>query len=252
VLTERVIRIEWSTRGFWEDRPTLAFLNRNTPIPSFSTGTSGGVLSITTKSLRLQYSIGAQFSPSTLSIVSTNSSSSFTRWQYGQDDSGNLLGTIKSLDELDVISLNCSQIANVMVHQESLHCAWGLISRLGWTIVNDSLNWGLTNTSVAPPEWWDSVNTDAEDLYFFGHGHDYRGALKDFILLSGPITMVPRYATGIWWSRWYNVDNWDVTQIVDEYRDRGIPLDVYILDMDWHTKYGWGTYSFDTRLFPTP
>lgn len=64
--------------------------------------------------------------------------------------------------------------------------------------------------------------------------------------------MVPRYATGIWWSRWYNVDNWDVMQIVEAYRDRGLPLDVYILDMDWHTKEGWGTYSFDTRLFPTP
>lgn len=64
--------------------------------------------------------------------------------------------------------------------------------------------------------------------------------------------MVPRYATGIWWSRWYNVDDWDVAQIVDQYRTRDLPLDVYVLDMDWHTKYGWGTYSFDTRLFPIP
>lgn len=29
------------------------------------------------------------------------------------------------------------------------------------------------------------MNTDVEDFYFFGHGHDYRGALMDFIQLSG-------------------------------------------------------------------
>jgi len=53
-----------------------------------------------------------------------------------------LLGTIKSLDELDVITLNCTQNANTQVHDESLHCAWGLISRDGWAIVNDTENWG--------------------------------------------------------------------------------------------------------------
>lgn len=41
-------------------------------------------------------------------------------------------------------------------------------------------------------------------------------------------------------------------QIVNNYENRGIPLDVYILDMDWHTKEGWGGYTFDSRLFARP
>lgn len=43
-----------------------------------------------------------------------------------------------------------------------------------------------------------------------------------------------------------------VKDVVNEYLERTLPLDVYILDMDWHTKQGWGGYSFDQRLFPVP
>jgi hypothetical protein len=41
--------------------------------------------------------------------------------------------------------------------------------------------------------------------------------------------MIPRYATGIWWSIWANLDSYDVRQIVNTYETHGIPLDVYIL-----------------------
>lgn len=55
--------------------------------------------------------------------------------------------------------------------------------------------------------------------------------------------------------------------IVGDYKDYNMPLDVYILDMDWHTKNAWGMillaimrsnflqlggYSWDLRLFPHP
>ena len=56
------------------------------------------------------------------------------------------------------------------VHDEELHCEWGLISRAGWAVVDDTTNYGLTPGA----EWWDSPNTDTSDLYFFGHGLDYK------------------------------------------------------------------------------
>jgi hypothetical protein len=49
---------------------------------------------------------------------------------------------------------------SLKVHDESLHCEWGLVSRSGWAVVDDTTNWGLTKGA----EWWDSVNTDAADL----------------------------------------------------------------------------------------
>ncbi len=56
------------------------------------------------------------------------------------------------------------------------------------------------------------------------------------------------------WSRWYNLNDEDVLQLVDDYENRGLPLDNFILDskprvgspapscltrfaVDWHTKY---------------
>ena len=36
VLTPSLIRCEWSPSGVFEDRPSLAVVNRNLPVPSFS------------------------------------------------------------------------------------------------------------------------------------------------------------------------------------------------------------------------
>lgn len=41
-------------------------------------------------------------------------------------------------------------------------------------------------------------------------GHDYKGALSDYVKVGGPIAMVPRQAMGIWWTRWFDFNNWDV------------------------------------------
>jgi hypothetical protein len=123
----------------------------------------------------LTYKEGQPFSSSTLSITSNDQS--FKAWSAGQVSSGNLLGTIKSLDQLGVTPLNCTLNANISVHDETLHCEWGLISRDGWSVVDDSSNWALTEGA----EWWDSVNSDDIDWYMFAHGHDYKGALADFV-----------------------------------------------------------------------
>jgi alpha-glucosidase (family GH31 glycosyl hydrolase) len=67
------------------------------------------------------------------------------------------------------------------------------------------------------------------DLYIFAHGFDYAGALYDYTLVGGRTAMVPRYASGIWWSRWYDISSDDTKKIVHDYSSRGLPLDVYIL-----------------------
>ena len=39
---------------------------------------------------------------------------------------------------------------------------------------------------------------------------------------------------------------------MDDYESRGLPLDVFVLDMDWHMKNGWTGWTFDKQLFPYP
>ena len=48
----------------------------------------------------------------------------------------------------------------------------------------------------------------------------------------------------------YDVNNIDVRKIVDDYDSRSVPLDVFVLDMNWHKKDDWSGYSWDTNLFP--
>lgn len=209
----------------------------------------GSTLTIATSALKLTYQLGQPINSTSLSIVSTDSTSAFKSWAPGDRNDGNLLGTIKSLDEVGPISLNCTKVANVRVHDESLHCTWGLVSRDGWAVVDDTKSPAIDPTTG----WWNVGNTtDAADMYFFGHGHDYRGALADYTLIGGKIVMIPRHANGVWWSRWYNYDNQGMKGVVEKYRSRSIPLDTYILDMDWHSKQHWGGYTIDPHLFPYP
>ena len=120
-----------------------------------------GILTITTSDVKLQYTIGQQFSASTLTVTAVMAGV-FSSWYYGQPNWGNLLGTIKSLDEVGVITLNCTENEFKFVHGEALHCEWGLVSQEGWSLVDDTQNYALDQNY-----WWDGPNTDNVDNYLF-------------------------------------------------------------------------------------
>ena len=64
VLTPRMIRIQYSSKGLFEDRATFAVINRNLPLSDFSTREENGFLYIETGQLTLRYKIGSTISPS--------------------------------------------------------------------------------------------------------------------------------------------------------------------------------------------
>jgi len=321
VLAPCLIRMEQAKKpGAFEDRATLAAVNRALPVPRFTADTAGATLRVTTDCVSLAYVQGQPFSAASLVVTSANASSAFARWAFGDAFPGNLLGTIRGLDGQSNTTLNCTENAGVDDNGEANHCEWGLVSRDGWAVYNDTTNyvldendWWVNNTEPDPERcfapqpgndaggssrstYWpngdpnattpdaccaaclaaeDCVawvlettpggrcwplksasgpqpapdrtfgqrvivdkttqNADAIDLYGFFHGHDYFGALADFVLVGGRAAMVPRAASGVWWSRWDNINNANVVKIVDDYNSRQLPLDVYILDMDWHT-----------------
>lgn len=55
VLTDRLVRMEWSEQGQFEDRATLAIVNRELPVPAFSVSRTGEWLLIKTKALECTY-----------------------------------------------------------------------------------------------------------------------------------------------------------------------------------------------------
>lgn len=245
VLTDRLLRIERSSSSRFEDRKTAAVLNRQLPVPQFSTEQSNGRLTIRTECLTLTYQIGTAFSSETLQVSGAmdcrKSSNNTTTWTYlyGTTDPLNLLGTIRTLDGLDATSLNCT------LRDASDHCEWGLVSRSGYAIVNDTLNYALSDNG----DWWDGLDSDLEDLYVLGHGHRYADALGDYRKIGGAIPLLPRYALGVWFSRWYDYTAESAAEVVRQFEELSLPLDVFVLDMNWHTKNGWTGYSFDRHLW---
>jgi hypothetical protein len=91
VLTDRLIRCEYSSNGAFEDRPTSAVVNRRLPVPFFLPS-RGPILKLETSHLRLEYVIGQPFNATSLTVTLIAGSPGF-KWHYGQDQSpNNLLG----------------------------------------------------------------------------------------------------------------------------------------------------------------
>jgi len=111
------------------------------------------------------------------------------------------------------------------------------------------------------------------DIYLFAYGHDYRAALSDFCAVSGKAVLPRKYFMGSWYSRWHAFTAEEYLEIADEYARHGFPLDVMVIDMDWHyhdwcTKdkrhltdfgyghaggnLGWTGYTWATERFPDP
>ena len=122
----------------------------------------------------------------------------------------------------------------------------GLISRDGWVVVDDSArplfdsdDFSFVNGENSPWPWvMQRPAGDRQDWYFFGYGHDYKQALGDFIKVAGRIPLPPRFAFGAWWSRYWAYTDQELDDLVRGFRENDVPLDVLVIDMDWHPTFG--------------
>ena len=251
VLTSRLIRLEWMEDGIFQDHASFIVLNRQLPVPEFTTEEKDGWLEIRTSYLYLKYKKNSgTFTPANLQIAfDLNGTPKY--WHPGMEDVGNLRGTTRTLDRI----------------KGAINLEPGIISKEGWTVINDSEG-PLFNDDT---DWqWVMGRPDKkqQDLYFFGHGHDFRGALFDFTRISGRIPLPPRYTFGYWWSRYWPYTDEDFQQLVDEFETHDVPVDVMVIDMDWHLNFkdewlnnqldqagekkGWTGFTWNKNFFPEP
>src|SRR5436190_1962287 len=79
VLTPTLIRLEYAADGHFEDGATFNVINRDLPVPKFSTTNTDGWLVINTDQLTLRYRDGSgPFDPSNTSISVNGSGSTVT------------------------------------------------------------------------------------------------------------------------------------------------------------------------------
>lgn len=244
VLTSRMLRLEHSPDGSFEDRPTQLVRDRSFAVPEFGVRETETSVELWTEHLHLRYDRGP-FTPSGLAVSMRQKAQGahFTTWTYGDPAWGtgavpsNLGGTARTLDDVD----GATPIET------------GLLSKDGYTVVDDSASLALDATG------WPVPREGGEDLYFLGYGRDFTDALADWFHLTGPSPMLPRWALGNWWSRFHDYTTDSYLALMDRFADEGIPFSVAVIDMDWHVTdidpalgSGWTGYTWNRDFFPDP
>ena len=237
VLTEGLLRLEYDPDGIFEDRATQSVWNRNFPKSTFRIIDADDSLEIITPKAHLIYD-RKPFSANGLSIQAIGNYSAYhSIWHYGEDFK-DLGGTARTLDEAD----------------GAIPLEHGIISRNGFSVMDDS-----RSLAIREDGWVEPRRKGCIDIYFWAYGHDYLQALRDFARLCGKSPMVPRYALGNWWSRYYKYTEKSYKELMERFENENLPFSVAVIDMDWHLvdidpKYGsgWTGYTWNREFFPDP
>lgn len=253
VLADRLFRIEKNKKGEFNDEATQSVWYRNMPAQEFSVKETASYVEIKTEKVTLH--VAPRLDKCYVIIDGK---------KVPVNNDGNLLGTTRTLD--------CYN-GDVCINDNSkLELGTGVCSRTGVAVVDDTKSLRLLDSGKL-----ECASSDELDVYVFAYGTDFRGAVKALYTITGFTPMLPRYAFGNWWSRYYQYTDEEYLYLMDKFKEKGYPLTVATIDMDWHystevdaqkgisesgkvsaergtlgdaRKLGWTGYSWNKDLFP--
>ena len=238
VITPNLIRMEYSRQNAFVDDPSWFAVNRDARDEKAVLHADKDSVDIDTGVIHLSYhDNGKPFSPDNLQ-AEIKKGSEVVLWKPGRVSTQNLGGTIRTLDGVS---------GPVPLDD-------GFLSRDGWCLLDDSLSPLFSGD-------WIRERPKSEDLdwYFFGYGLDYKAAFHSFTAAAGPVPLPRKYTLGIWYSRYWPYSADEFKQIVYEYKEHDFPLDMIVMDMDWHLSKSnfphlnyWTGYTWDRKLIPDP
>ena len=243
VITERVIRLEFSAAGEFVDRPTQLIKKRNIGLPDFSVRQDANILEITTKYFALSYIKGQPFVGTKVDPMKNLKITLLSRerdrskdWYVGHPEARNMLG--------NMVSVDVSIPKNLQKGLYSLDGFASLDDSYGKLIAEDG-------TLLDPPQ-------NHLDLYVFLYDKDFKQALFDYFKITGAPPLIPRFALGNWWSRNTVYDEKSSVDLIRNFERKKIPISVMVFDHDWHLRdvgdfHGLKTgFTFNPELFPNP
>lgn len=211
ILSEVLIRFEYSENGSFNDYPTLFACNRSFSKPKITFREDQNVILLTNDIFTIQYIkekpfIGSRFAPDQYLKVSINGTDKV--WYFNHPEVRNFKGTFYSLDDV----------------KNEPNMDKGLFSLDGFVSFDDSRTPILSeNGNLISP------NYNNIDTYLFIYNKDFGFALRDYFNLTGHAPLIPRYALGNWWfkNEAYNIR--DLQNIVNHFKKNDIPLSVLLL-----------------------
>lgn len=228
ILTDRLVRLEYSLNGVFEDRASQNVIFRNFDRVNYVVNESDTLLQLSTKYFTLAYVKNKVFGSGKLTPGNTlkiNLNETDKSWYFGHPEARNF-GTINySLDNFT----------------GKLKLDNGLYSTDGFCVLDDSTTLVLDNNGE-----YVQRNAGNVDIYVFMYKRDFGLCLKDYFDLTGYPSFIPRYTLGNWWNKNEKYNNEDITKIVTKFKENEIPLSVILLGNKWHNDVD--NYSFDNSI----
>ena len=237
VLSDLLIRLEYSEAGKFEDRPTELVMNRRFGPVNFEKKEDSKYLTIKTSYFSLTYQKNMPFTggkmapPDQFLRVDLNGTDKY--WFYNHPEVRNFRGSSFSLDGTD----------------GRASYSKGLYSTDGFVSIDDS------NSLIFNQDGTLGKRSDKRvDIYLFMYRRDFGACLRDYFTLTGYPPMIPRYALGVWWNRNIEYDARGIEKLIFQFDKYKMPLSVLLLGNGWHRqmpnmKSG---MSFNEQLFKRP
>lgn len=233
LLTRHCFRLEVAPDRVFTDEPSLNCISRYTDRVSFSKTLTKDNLIIENDVFILSFN--PLLDPkNNLKVMVKGYSRPYL---YGQKTSHNLLGTARTLDQVNgELKLND-----------------GYFSEDGYVVLDES------QTPLFQPDGSIKARTNHNtDLIFIASRDDFKEVHAEMQKFMGAVPKFPRYVLGNWWSKYWNYTDTELLDTVDHFKALNIPLSVCIVDMDWHLTqipnheyhYGWTGYTADPTYFP--
>lgn len=229
VLSEMLIRLEYSESGTFEDRPTELARYRDFSVPKIIVTQDAKHLNLKTTYFELNYDKEKPFTGSKLSpdqFLKIKLLETDKTWFFTHAEARNFKSTAVCLDD----KLSMPRLEK------------GLYSTDGFVSLDDSKSLIFNKDGSV------GKRADARiDTYLFMYRKDFGFCLKDYYKLTGYPPLIPRYALGVWWNRDEAYDVNDIYSLMAKFKKFEIPVSVLLLNR-WSTN----DVSFDTKLIPEP
>ena len=234
ILSNSLIRLEYSNVGTFNDYPTFFVNNRSFGQPKVEVEEDNDILLIKNDNFILEYQkekpfIGTKLLPEQFLKVTVTGSDKV--WYFNHPEVRNLKGTAYSLDD------------------DNTTLGKGLFSLDGFVSFDDSRTPILDqNGNVIAP------NYQNIDTYLFIYNNNFGVGLRDYFNLTGLPPLLPRYALGVWWAKNEEYTEEDIQKIINNFRRNEIPFSILLLGEYARVKNKNSAISFsiNKNIFPNP
>ena len=238
IITERLIRLEYSPSNSFIDYPSQLVINRYNNKPKFTIREDNNYLEIKTDYFILQYTKGKPFLGTKVNMASNlkitineelKANDTTRDWYYKHPEAKRYEASSVSFDE-----------------SKNINYRKGLYSLDGFASIDDSSSLLIMEDGTLASRPDGNI-----DIYVFMYNKDFEKAVEDYFLITGKPSLIPRYALGNWWSKdcYYNSN--EIIDLVNSFNRNNVPLSVLLFSY-WSIPNQNPGYTFYDSIIPNP